>query len=143
MARTNRWWRYGVPTVPEIDVTVAERHGRPERPCRSDRTARGAGGVWRGAPIPAAMLLVAALAPAGGCAVFEAAGIDPRGPQPLAGAARSAMHGRGNVQVTLEPDGTALVTGWVEDALSEQAVLDEVASYPGVTGVIDHLTVEY
>ena len=94
-------------------------------------------------PAVAAMALLAVpLALSGGCTVFEALGVDPLGPQSLAGAAQSAMRGQGNVRVHLEPDGTAVVVGWVDHAISEQAVLREVARYPGVTGVVDRLMVE-
>ena len=89
-----------------------------------------------------AVALLLALPTLSGCGVFEALGVDPLGPQPLAGAAQSAVHGRGNVRVRLEPDGTAIVAGWVEDAISERSVLREVANYPGVTAVIDQLAVE-
>lgn len=89
----------------------------------------------RSALAPSLILPIALLL--GGCA-----GVDPFGPQPLAGAAQSAVHGRGNVTVRLEPDGTAVVRGWVEDVISERSVLNEVAAYPGVTGVVDYLRVD-
>ena len=97
----------------------------------------------RGVPaLAAATLLAASLGLSGGCTVFETLGVDPLGPQPLAGAAQSAVRGQGNVRVHLESDGTAIVEGWVDDMISEQAVLREVARYPGVTGVVDNLLVE-
>ncbi len=71
----------------------------------------------------------------GSCAHFE-----PLGPQPLAGAAQSAVHGRGNVTVFLEADGTAVIRGWVEDVISEQSVIRTVAGYPGVSGVVHQLS---
>ena len=99
---------------------------------RVERRRRSAA---RSAAAPSLALSIAMLL--GGCA-----GIDPLGPQPLGAAAQSAVHGRGNVTVRLEPDGTAVVRGWVEDTISERSVLNEVAAYPGVTGVVDYLRVD-
>lgn len=70
------------------------------------------------------------------------AGVDPFGPQPLAGAAQSAVMGRGQVDVRLDPDGTALVSGWVEDRISERSVLREVAARAEVRRVVDLIRVE-
>ena len=75
---------------------------------------------------------------AAGCA---GSGFDPFGPQPLAGAAQSAVKGRGNVFVTLDEDGVATVSGWVADLLSERAVLATVAARPEVRAVVDRLRV--
>ena len=106
-------------------------HAPPSTPTPTPRRRRA--GRAAGAALAAAVLA----APLGGCA-----GFDPFGPQPLAGAAQSAVVGRGNVMVNLAADGTATVSGWVEDRISESSVLSEVASYPGVTGVIDLVQVE-
>ena len=82
----------------------------------------------------AAALVAALLA---GCA-----GVDPFGPQPLGGAAQSAVQGRGNVNVRLDEDGVAWVSGWVEDGMSERAVLRAVERRPEVLGVVSLLRVE-
>ena len=86
------------------------------------------------APVALALLLVVAL---GGCA-----GIDPFGPQPIWGAAQSAVKGRGNVFVSVDDTGVATVRGWVDSPLSKRAVIDTVAARPEVTGLVDWLRVE-
>lgn len=81
-------------------------------------------------------VIVAGVLLAAGCASF-----DPWGPQPLQGAVDSAVSGRGNVNVTLESDGTAIVRGWVQDRMSEQSVLRTVANRSEVTAVVDRIRV--
>lgn len=78
------------------------------------------------------------------CALFTSAcaGVDPFGPQPLAGAVRSAVIGHGNVWVNLEDDGTAVLQGWVGDQLSLMAVERTVLNYPGVTLLQSYLIVD-
>ena len=89
----------------------------------------------RAAALGASVALCAATI--GGCA-----GFDPLGPQPLAGAAQSAVSGRGNVWVHLSPEGVAIVSGWVEERLDRQAVLRTVASRSEVVGIVDRLRVD-
>lgn len=105
---------------------------------RSRPSGSRSAGATRAGALPSAL---ASVALAVGCAA-DAPPFDPFGPQPLAGAAQSAVKGRGNVFVTLDEAGIATVEGWVDDLLSEQAVLRTVARYPGVNGVIDRLGVE-
>jgi hypothetical protein len=60
------------------------------------------------------------------------------GEQSPQAAANSAISGRGSVQVIVV-DGVAAVYGWVDDAISEGAVLRAVENADGVTRVVDKL----
>lgn len=81
----------------------------------------------------ATALILLAIAALSGCA-------SALGPQTnLMAIAQSAVPGRGNVFATLEPDGTAIVSGWVENRMGRTAVLRAVGAQPQVVRVVDRL----
>ena len=60
------------------------------------------------------------------------------GTQSPQAAANSAITGRGSVQVIVV-DGVAAVYGWVDDAISEGALMRAVKDADGVTRVVNNL----
>ena len=59
------------------------------------------------------------------------------GPVPLSMAAQSALPERGQVILTLEPGGVAVLTGWTESEIGEMAVVREVGARPEVVEVVN------
>jgi len=60
------------------------------------------------------------------------------GKQSVQAAAKSAIGGRGSVQVDVM-DGVAVIYGWVDDAISEKAVLRAVSNADGILRVENNL----
>ena len=86
----------------------------------------------RGGYVGALVLLAGGLS---SCATWQ---LD--GQQSPAAAAQSAISGRGNVNVHVLDDGTALVSGWVQDSLSEQRVVRALQRHPEVALVVSGIT---
>ena len=85
-----------------------------------------------------AVLLLTALS---SLVLTSCANFDPRGPQSVEAAARSALRGSGNISIERQAGGIVVVRGWVEDGVSENAVLNTVENHPDVTNVVDYLVV--
>ena len=69
--------------------------------------------------------------------IVGCAGTRLGGPVPLSIAAQSALPERGQVSLTLEPGGVAVLTGWTESEIGEMAVVREIGARPEVIEVIN------